>query len=309
LVGQVTAAASSNVSVVVTMTYQQDPVFAWTSESSFVFIQSWFCIWFGVVGIVALVKLVLFVREQGGVRSTVPQICLFLCLLSTILFGITCTLNFLGSRNNTTQLTMIIFREFVLVTWIAPALIFPFYWGEVIASSQPVSGLSESKIPFIIAIVIIEGFTLAVMTVKGTYGSNPDVIKAQICTTAILVGLAGVYFTIQGLRVILVLRRMQDGFARTAVQRRTTVLFLCLGVLLFCFVADYSCSFAPGIGIIFPNFGLFFFVFLGIRCPWVNDYGWRSFAENPKRGPADFFFSFFKVSVDDLRRRRQRQRN
>jgi hypothetical protein len=199
------------------------------------------------------VKLALFVREQGGVKSTVPQICLFLCFCSAVLFCVTVTLNFLGSRNNTTQLTMVVFREFVWVTWIAPALVFPFYWGEVVSSSQTVPGLRESKVPFIIATVVIEGFTLAVMIVKGTYGSNSNVIKAQLCTVVILVGLAGVYFTIQGVRVIFALRQMQDGFARTAIQRRTTVLFLCLAVLLFCFVSDYSCAFAPGFGIAIPN--------------------------------------------------------
>jgi hypothetical protein len=263
IIGQVAAAATSNVSLIVTMTYQQDPMYWWTFQPSFIFIQSWFCIWFGVVAIIALAKLVLFVREQGGLKATVPQICLFLCLWSALMFAIAVTLNFLGSRNNTSQLTMVIFREFVLVTWIAPALVFPFYWGEVVSSSQAVTGLSESKIPFISAIVIIEGFTLAVMVVKGTYGSNPDVIKAQLCVVVILVGLAGVFFTVQGLRVIFALRRMQDGFARTAVQRRTTSLFLCLGVLLFGFVADYACSFAAGIGIAFPNFGLFFIFFWG----------------------------------------------
>ncbi len=252
--------------LVATMTYQQDPIFEFTQGPSFSFIQCLFCIWFGVFGVISLIKLCLFVQEQGQIHASVPQVCLFLCLFTCIISPLYFTLNLFGSRNSTSQVTMVVFREWVPLVWLMPVIVFPFYWGELIASSQPVVGLKESKLPFLIAIFIIEGFTLAVAVVKGLYGSNPDLIRAQICTVVILCGLFGIYFVIQGIRVIIVLGRMQDGFGRTSIQRRTTFLFLCLAILLFAFTANYACSFASGIGYFqeFLAYEFFFLVFAAL---------------------------------------------
>jgi type III secretory pathway component EscS len=247
IVASVTKA--NGTSLIVTMTYQQDPLFAFVQTPSWAFIQCIFCIWFGVCGIVALVKFGLFVKEQGGVKSTVPQICLFLCFFVCLWYPIATTLNFLGSRNNTSQLTMVVFREWGAVVWLMPVIVFPFYWGELIASTQPVVGLQESKIPFIVALVVIEFLSLAVFIVKGLYGSNPDLIKAQICSVVILSGLFSIYFIVQGIRVIVALGKMQEGFAKTPVQRRTTFLFLCLAALLLGFTIDYAFTFSSGLGI------------------------------------------------------------
>jgi hypothetical protein len=207
------------------------------------------------------VKLALFVKEQGGVRFTVPQICLSFCFIVSILLVIALTLNWLGSRNTTSQLTLVIFREYIPILWLAPALVFPFYWGELVASSQPVTGLKQSRIPFGVAIFIILAFSLPTTIVKGLYGSNRDVIWAQIITVTILAGLAAIYFTIQGLRVLWSLSRMQEGFAATPIQRRTTFLFLLLALCLWGFVVTYAYSFGTGIGIAFPNFALWYMSF------------------------------------------------
>ncbi len=267
VIGQVAAAASSNISLVVTMSYQQDPWYAWTLSSSFIFIQTIFCIWFGVTCIIAIVKLLLFIKEQGFSLGSVPQICLIFTVFCSLFYAVSITLNVLGSRNNTSQLSMVVLRELVFTLWIMPAMVFPFYWGELVASTKPVSGLKEAQIPFYVAIFIIEGFTLAVAVVKGLYGSNPDVIRAQVGTITILAGLAGVYFTIQGIRIIFALSKMQDSLGRTPVQRRTTFLFICLGILLFGFTADFACGFSAYLGIMFPNFAcyyLFYFVFAAL---------------------------------------------
>lgn len=263
ILAAVPAAAQQNSSLIATMTFQDDPVFVFLQTPGWAFIQCAFCIWFGVCGIVALVKLILFIQEQGGIQATIPQICLFLCIFTCIWYCIALTLNLFGSRDNTSQLTMVVLREWVFVVWIMPVIVFPFYWGELIASSQPVVGLKESKLPFLVAMFIIEGFTLAVVIVKGLYGSNPDLIRAQISTVVILTGLFGIYFVIQGVRVIIVLGKMQDGFGKTSIQRRTTFLFLCLAILLFGFTANFAVSFAPSIGVFseFFAFYMFFYVF------------------------------------------------
>jgi hypothetical protein len=220
-----------------------------------------FSLWLGVCAIFALVKLVLFIKEQNGLKATVPQICLFFCFIASIFLILQLTMNFLGSDNTTGHLTMVVFREWPSVVWLGAVLVFPFYWGELVASSQPVTGLKQSKIPFFVAIFIIIFFTLGVVIVKGCYGSNRDVIWAQIITITILVGLAAIFFTIQGIRVIISLARMQDGFAATPVQRRTTILFLVLALILWGFVVSYAYSFGTGIGIAFPNFATWLFFF------------------------------------------------
>jgi len=267
MLSQVAAAAQSNISLVVTITYQADPVYVWTQSTSGVFVQTWFCIWFGVCAVIAGVKYLLFVKEQGLEFSNVSQLCLLFTFWVSIMWAIAVTLNYLGSRNNTTQLTMVVLRDFIAVTWIVPTMIFPFYWGELVGSSRSISGLKEARIPFIIAMIIIEGFTLAVAVVKGAYGSNAQVIRAQLCMITILVGLCGIYFTVQGLRVILVLAKAQEGFVKTSIQRRTTFLFLCLALVLFGFTVDYACIFSPSIGITFPDFMclvLFLWVFAAL---------------------------------------------
>jgi hypothetical protein len=260
IIGAVTTAAAQNSSLIATMTYQDDPIFVLFQTPGWAFVQCAFCIWFGVCGIVSIVKLILFIQEQGGIQATIPQICLFLCLFTCIWTSIALTLNLLGSRNNTSQLTMVVLREWTAVAWLMPVIVFPFYWGELIASSQPVVGLKESKLPFLVAIFIIQGLTLGTVIVKGLYGSNPDLIRAQICTVVILCGLFGIYFVVQGVRVIVALGKMQDGFGKTPVQRRTTFLFLCLALLLFGITANFSVSFSPTIGD-YQDFLAFFMFF------------------------------------------------
>lgn len=249
IVGNIVAGFSNpNVSFTATITYQPDPVYEYQQTSLNLFAQCAFSICYGVAAIVALVKFALFVKEQNGLRFSVPQLCLSLTFVIAILLILQQTLNPLGGNNNTSQLTMIVFRELPNVLWIIPVLVFPFYWGELVASSQPVVGLKASRIPFFIASVIIVAMTLAVTILKGRYGSNRDVIYAQICMLTIISGLAALFFTIQGLRVIFALARMQDGFARTPVQRRTSFLVLVLALCLWGFVVSYACSFAPSIG-------------------------------------------------------------
>ena len=175
--------------------------------------------------------------------------------------------NWWGVKNNTSQVTMVLYREWIFMVWLMPVFVFPFYWGELMRSSVPVIGLKASIIPLILALFIVEGFSLGIFINKGLYGNNPTAIQAQICTIVITTGLFAIYFTIQAVRVIFALAKMQDGFARTPVQRRTTFLALCLAVLVFAFTANYAASFASGIGIVFPNvmmYTWFFYVFAAL---------------------------------------------
>ena len=243
-----------NKSFTATISYQPDPFFELFNSRPWVVLSVILPLWLGVVAIASAVKFILFVSEQGGLRFSVPQLCLSLTFCAAVMAMLQVLLNPLGARNNTSQLTMIVFRELPSVLWILPTLVFPFYWGELVASTQPVAGLSASRLPFFFAAFLIFALTLAVVIVKGLYGSSRDFIYAQICTVTILAGLAALYFTFQGLRVIFSLARMQEGFTKTAVQRRTTVLFLVLALCLWGFVVSYAASFAPSLGIFTPDF-------------------------------------------------------
>lgn len=252
-------AGNPNLTFTATITYQQDSVYEWTHTSSFYFIMCFISIWLAVCALMALAKLLLFVKEQGGLRLSVPQLCLGMAIIAAVTMIFSMTLNFLGSRNNTTQLTMVVFRELPSIFWVFAALVFPFYWGELVSSTQPVIGLKESRIPFLIAFILMFAMTCTVTVIKGLYGSNRDLIYAQLCMVTIILGLVGFYMLFQGLRVIISLARMQDGFARTPVQKRTTFVVLSLTVLLFAHCIAYACTFSAGIGIVFPDFMMWYF--------------------------------------------------
>ncbi len=70
-------AALPNNTLTVTLSYQQDNFFWFSQQPAFVFIQTFFCIWFGICATIALWKWWLFVREQEGISiSSVPQWCM-----------------------------------------------------------------------------------------------------------------------------------------------------------------------------------------------------------------------------------------
>lgn len=257
--------ANVNNSFTATITYQQDPMYHWYNTTTGQFVTIFFACWFSLCAVICGFKFVLFVQQEKGLRFSVPQLCLGLAFVASVLLALGAVLNPLGSRNNTSQLTLVTFRELPNVMWLLPVLVFPFYWGELVASSQPVVGLKQSRIPFLGAAFLIFALTLAVVVVKGLYGSSRDFIYAQICSVTILAGLAGIYFTFQGLRVIISLGRMQESYTATPIQRRTTVLFLLLALCLWGFVVIYACSFAPSLGQTFPNFAawLYFYSVLG----------------------------------------------
>ncbi len=255
LLGQM-AKNSSN--VIVELTYQEDSMFEWTRQPSFVFLATIFCLWFSVCGLVSLWKWWLFVVQEEGISlSSVPQFCMFTCFLSSVACAIVLPLNFLGSNNNTTQLSMVVFREYPLITWLVPVFVFPFYWMELVQS--PSMQLKFSRIPLLISISIMQGFTLAVAIVKGLYGSIPDLIRAQIIVIVILSGLAGLFFILQGIRVLKALR--ESKYARSRKTRRVSFLFVTLGFLLFAFTANYGLAFAPLLGVAFPDFLAWQFAF------------------------------------------------
>jgi uncharacterized membrane protein (DUF373 family) len=87
--------------------------------------------------------------------SSVPQFCMFTSFVSSVLYAISLNLNFLGCNNNTSQITMIVFREWIFVTWLAPVLVFPFYWTELV--SNPSTNLKAAKWPLIASVFIILG--------------------------------------------------------------------------------------------------------------------------------------------------------
>ena len=77
IVGNIVAGFSNpNVSFTATITYQPDPVYEYQQTSLNLFAQCAFSICYGVAAIVALVKFALFVKEQNGLRFSVPQLCL-----------------------------------------------------------------------------------------------------------------------------------------------------------------------------------------------------------------------------------------
>ncbi len=142
------------------------------------------------------------------------------------------------------------------------ALVFPFYWLELV--SVPSVLLKAAKYPFFVAAFIIEGFVLAVVVVKGLYGSNTAAIRAQLVVVVILVGIAGIFFVVQGVRVLILLAKLDRGIRKSRKARRTIFLFISLGILLFGFVCSYAATYSPHLGAVFPNFlawYLFFWVY------------------------------------------------
>lgn len=263
---QLTLLPQSGLSLVVSLTYQADPCHDFFVSAGGKFVFALFCVWFAICAVLAMTKLLLFIKEQG-LKFNVPQFCLMTTFAFCVIQAVAITINWFGYRNSTSQLTMVVFRDFSWCLFFIPAIAFPFYWAELVRSSKPVTGLKQSRIPLFLCCFIVVGFTLAIAVFKGLWGSNPDAIRAQIITIVILFGLAGCFFVFQGFRVLYVLSKMQEGkLAVTSVQRKTTILFVGLGVLLFGVAIDVSCFFAPSLGgfqdILAANVRLIYYFFI-----------------------------------------------